>query len=99
MTDDELIKLLEPCTQLCRACGAQCCKHINCGQLKDNQCTARNTWCLMLHCGLMRQKFPEITEALDQEARERFPEAAKRGLTPNLKIENLPEFKGWEVQK
>jgi dihydropteroate synthase len=91
-TDAELIELFKPCEQLCKDCGARCCKVLapNCEHMKHGQCTNRNTWCLMLYCKLIEQAYPDIVEAVKEEMRERFPEAAKRGIQPNCKIELLP---------
>jgi len=79
----ELIKLVEPCKDLCLECGAPCCK--GCTALENGLCTKRNVYCLMHYCDKIEKQFPEIVNKIKQISKEMFPEAAKRGIEIDLK--------------
>jgi hypothetical protein len=79
----ELIKLFEPCKQMCIECGAKCCQ--GCVHLKDGLCTERRLFCLLHYCDKIENKYPEIVNKIKQITKQLYPEAAKQGIEIKLK--------------
>jgi hypothetical protein len=93
MNKTELIKLLKPCEELCKGCGAKCCYNQEngkpCTRLKDGLCTDRNLICLLHSCSKMEKNFPEIVKILKKERGKLFPFATSLGIEVKLDCQGL----------
>ena len=92
-TNKKLIKLFKPCEQLCKDCGAICCRNQETGKmceaLKDGQCTKRNWFCLMHYCEKIEKNFPKIIIEVNKISKEMFPYADSLGIHPDFKWKGL----------